>query len=219
MFRLLLGAIGLTGILIAFPLLFAGGSLFWVDTALTDENGFVNSTVMEIQVDGFALVAGPAEVEDLPEIPDSPIALGEIATLRIQAENLDTDQGIFIGIAPTEILDDYLGGVPYSVVDDVNEGEMFLTYRMNASDEPISPPGELEFWTSSAAGIGLQQLEWELEEGDVSFVIMNEDASDGLGIEAVAGVRVPLIGPVGIGLLIGGGVSLAVGTILFALAL
>ena len=219
MFRLLLGVVGLTGILIAFPLLFAGGSLFWVDTALTDENGFVNSTVMEIEVDGFALVAGPTEVEDLPKIPDSPIALGEIATLRIQAENLDTDQGIFIGIAPTEILDEYLGGVPYAVVDDTDVDEMFLSYRMNASDEPLPLPGEQEFWTLSTTGIGLQQLEWELEEGDVSFVIMNEDASDGLAIEAVVGVRVPLIGPVGVGLLIGGGVTLAVGTILFALAL
>lgn len=219
MFRLLLGVVGLAGVLIALPLLFAGGTLFWVDTALTDANGFVNSTVIEIEVDGFALVAGPAEIEDLPEIPDSPIALGEIATLRIQAENLDADQGIFIGIAPTETLDDYLGGVPYAVVDDTDEGELFLSYRMNASDEPLSPPGEQEFWTSSTTGIGLQQLEWELEEGDVSFVIMNEDASDGLAIEVVAGVRVPLIGPVGVGLLVGGGVTLALGIILFALAL
>lgn len=219
MFRLLLGAIGLTGIVIALPLLFAGGSLFWVDTALTDENGFVNSTVMEIEVDGFALVAGPTEIEDVPQIPDSPIALGEIVTLRIQAENLDADQGIFIGTAPTEILDNYLGGVPYAVVDDTDKDEMFLSYRMNASDEPLLPPREQEFWTSSATGMGLQQLEWELEEGDVSFVVMNEDASDGLAFEAVAGVRIPLIGPVGVGLLIAGGVALAIGTILFALAL
>ena len=219
MFRLLLGVIGLAGALIALPLLFAGGSLFWVDTALTDANGFVNSTVMEIEVDGFALVAGPAEIEDLPEIPDSPIALGEIATLRIQAENLNADQGIFIGIAPTEILDEYLGGVPYAVVDDTDEDEIFLSYRMNTSAVALLPPGEQEFWTSSTTGIGLQQLEWELEEGDVSFVIMNEDASDGLAIEAVAGVRIPLMRSVGVGLLIGGGVTLAIGTVLLALAL
>jgi len=219
MFRLLLGVTGLAGILIALPLLFAGGSLFWVDTALTDANGFLNSTVMEIEVDGFALVAGPADIEGLPEIPDSPIALGEIATLRIQADNLDADRGIFIGIAPTETLDQYLGGVPYAVVDDTDGGEIFLSYRMNASGEPLSLPGEQEFWTSSTAGTGLQQLEWELEEGEVSIVIMNEDASDGLAIEAVAGVRVPLIGPVGGGLLIGGGLTLVIGTILLALAL
>ena len=59
MFRLLLGAIGLAGILIALPLLFAGGSLFWADTVFTDADGFINSTEMAIEVDGFALVAGP----------------------------------------------------------------------------------------------------------------------------------------------------------------
>ncbi|MFC2079205.1 hypothetical protein ACFLSZ_04425 [Candidatus Bipolaricaulota bacterium] len=219
MFRLLLGIVGLIGILVALPLLFAGGSLFWVDTALTDANGFVNSTVMEIEVDGFALVAGPAEIEDLPKIPDSPIELGEIATLRIQAENLDSGRGLFIGVASTEALDEYLGGVPYAIVDAVDEDETFLSYRMNASGDPLALPEGQGFWISSTMGTGLQELEWELEEGDVSFVIMNEDGSDGLAIEAVAGVRVPLIGPVGVGLLIGGAVTLAIGTIVLALAL
>jgi len=219
MFRLLLGAIGLAGILIALPLLFAGGSLFWADTVFTDADGFINSTEMEIEVDGFALVAGPAEIEGLPNLPDSPIELGEIATLRIQAESLDADGELFIGIAPTEILADYLGGVPYAVVDDAHEDEVFLTYRMNTSDVALLPPGEQSFWTVSASGIGIQELEWELEEGNVSFVIMNQDASDGLAIEAVAGVRVPAIRPVSVGLLIGGGVALTIGTLLFALAL
>jgi len=219
MFRLLLGVIGLAGILVALPLLLTGGSLFWVDTAFTDADGFINSSKMEIEVDGFALVAGPAEIEDLPNLPDSPIELGEIATLRIQAENLDADGGLFIGIAPTEILADYLGGVPYAVVDDVYEDEMFLSYRMSTSDGDLLPPGDQGFWTVSISGIGIQELEWELEEGNVSFVIMNQDASDGLAIKAVAGVRVPAIRPVSVGLLIGGGVALTIGTILFALAL
>jgi hypothetical protein len=219
MFRLMLGVIGLAGVLIALPLLFNGGSLYWVDTALTDENGFVNSVVMEVEVDGFALVAGPAEIEDLPEIPSSPIDLGQIATLRIQALNLDPDQEIFVGMAPTDLLDDYLGGVPYAVVDDTNEDGMFLSYRMNTSEQPLSPPAEQEFWTLSSTGIGFQELEWELEEGDVSFVIMNEDASDGLAFEAVVGARVPWIGPVSMGLIVGGAVTLAIGTILLAIAL
>lgn len=219
MFRLILGVIGFAGVLIALPLLFTGGSLYWVDTALTDEDGFVNSVVMEVEVDGFALVAGPAEIEDLPEIPSSPIDLGQIATLRIQALNLDPDQGIFVGIAPTDLLDDYLGGVPYAIVDDTNDDGMFLSYRLNASEQPVSPPADQAFWTLSSTGIGFQELEWELEEGDVSFVIMNEDASDGLAFETIVGARVPLIGPVSIGLVIGGAVTLAIGTILLAIAL
>lgn len=219
MFRLLLGVIGLAGVLIALPLLFVGGSFFWADTALTDANGFVNSRVMEIEVDGFALVAGPTEIEDLQEIPDSPVELGEIAALRFQAEHLEADKGIFIGVAPTDALDQYLGGVPYAVFENATEDEMFLSYRMNSSGETLSAPVEQEFWISSTSGVGLQELEWELVEGDVSFVVMNEDASDGVVIEAVAGIRIPMIGPVGVGLLVGGSVTLALGAILIALAL
>ena len=40
MFRLLLGVVGMVGVLIAVPLLFVGGGLFIVDTALTDSDGF-----------------------------------------------------------------------------------------------------------------------------------------------------------------------------------
>jgi hypothetical protein len=94
-----------------------------------------------------------------------------------------------------------------------------LSYRMNTSEQPLSPPGEQVFWTLSSTGIGFQELEWKLEEGDVSFVIMNEDASDGLAFETVVGARVPLIGPVGIGLIVGGAVTLAIGTILLVIAL
>ena len=57
MFRLLVGLIGVTSVIVAVPLLFAGGSLLWLDTTLTDAEGFVNSVPMEIEIDGYALVA------------------------------------------------------------------------------------------------------------------------------------------------------------------
>lgn len=219
MLRLLLGVTGLVGVIIAVPLLFAGGSLFWVDMALTDADGFINSPMLNIEVDGFALVIDPAKIESSPTIPDIPIAVSEMATLRIQATNLDANLGVFIGIASTGMLDAYLAGVSYAVVTGMDEGEMFLSYRMNAAGPSPAPPGEQEFWISSTAGVGNQQLYWELEEGDFSFVIMNEDASDGIAVEAIVGVRVPIIGPVGVGLLISGGLTLAIATILLAIAL
>lgn len=219
MVRLLLGVIGLAGLLIALPVMFAGGSLIWAETVLTDSDGFVNSRPLEIEVDGFALVAGTTDIEEMPEIPESPISLGEVATLRIQATSLDESKAIFIGVAPTQTLDNYLGGVTYAVFDDADDDEMFLSYRMNVSDTTLAFPGEQDFWVQSTTGSGAQELQWDLEEGNVSFVIMNEDASDGMAIEAVAGIRVPLIKPVSVGLLVGGGALLALSTLLLALVL
>lgn len=219
MVRLVLGVVGLAGLVLAVPVMFAGGSLFWAESVLTDHDGFINSNTLEIEIDGFALVAGSSDIEEMPELPESPIAIGEIATLRIQATSLDESKSLFIGIAPTQKLDDYLGGVTYAIFDDVNEDEMFLSYRMNVEETSLAPPAEQEFWVQSTTGSGEQELLWDLEEGNVSFVIMNRDASDGIAVQAEAGIRVPLIKPISVGLLVGGGIVMALSTLLLALVL
>jgi len=216
MFRILLGLIGIVGLVVATSLLFGGGSLLLLDATLTDEGGFFNSVPFDVEVDGYAVVAGPAEIDLTPDVP---VDLGEIATLRIHAVQKDPMGGIFVGIADAADVDAYLGGVPHAIIEDLDEESFSLTYRVDASEESPGPPGEQAFWISSTVGPGAQVLEWEIETGDVSFVVMNADATDGISFEAVVGARIPLIRPVGTGLLIGGGVALAVGTLLLALAL
>ncbi len=216
MFRILMGMLGVVGLVVATSLLFGGGSLLLLDATLADEDGFINSVPFEIEVDGYAVVAGPAEIELTPDVP---VNLGAIATLRIQATHEDPELGVFVGIANAGAVDTYLGGVPHAIVEDLDDEAFSLTYRIDASGEAPGAPAEQPFWIGSTFGPGLQTLEWEIESGDVSFVVMNTDAADGLSFEAVVGARVPLIRPVGTGLLIGGGVALALGTILLALAL
>ena len=216
MFRILMGLIGVVGLVVATSLLFGGGSLLLLDTTLTDEGGFINSIPFDIEVDGYAVIADPAEIQLTPDVP---VDLGEIATLRIRATHEDPTPGIFVGVADTGDVDTYLGGVPHAIVEDLNDESFSLTYRVDASAETPGSPGEQPFWISSTHGPGVRTLEWEIETGDVSFVVMNEDATDGISFEAIVGARVPLIRPVGTSLLIGGVAALAVGTILLALAL
>ena len=219
MFRMIVGLIGIVGLVAALPLLFSGGSLIWFDAVLTDAEGFMNSAEIDVEVDGFALLAGPAEIEDLPELPDSPIELAGLATIRIRAENTDPSAGVFIGAADADELEAYLGTSPYAVVDEIEEDGFVLVYQTEIDGAAPPPPAEQPFWTASAQGIGAQVLEWDLENANVSFVVMNEDASDGLAFTTSVGVRVPIIQPVGVALAIGGGALLAVGTILLAIAL
>lgn len=216
MFRILMGLIGVVGLVVATSLLFGGGSLLVLESTLTDEEGFFNSVPFDIEVDGYAVVAGPAEI-DLA--PDMPIDLGEIATLRIRATHDDPAAGIFVGVGDTSDVETYLGGVPHAIIEDLDEASFSLTYLVDASGEAPGAPSDQPFWIDSSSGSGLQVLEWEIESGDVSFVVMNEDAADGISFEAVVGARVPLIHPIGTGLLLGGGVALAVGTLLLVLAL
>jgi hypothetical protein len=216
MFRTLMGLVGIVGLVVATSLLLGGGSLLLFEATLADEDGFINSVPFEIEVDGYAVVAGPAEIDLTPKMP---FDLGEIVTLRIRAVRKDTAQGIFVGVADPADVDTYLGGVPYAIVEDLDNESFSLTYRVDVSGEAPGSPGGQAFWIDSTHGEGSQTIEWEIESGDVSFVVMNEDAVDGISFEADIGARVPLIRPVGTALLIGGGAALAVGTILLALAL
>lgn len=219
MFKLLLGLIGIVGVIVALPLLFSGGSLVWVDAVLTDADGFISSPDMEIDVDGFALMTGPAEIDTLPEMPVSPIELADIATIRIEAENLDAVTGVFVGVADTDLLEGYLATVPYAMVSDVDEDGLVLVYREDATGDVLAAPAEQGFWNASVHGVGEQVLEWNIEDGDYTLVVMNEDASDGLSFRTSLGIRTPVIQPIGMTLVIGGVVTLALGTLLLALAL
>ncbi len=216
MFRILMGLLGVVGLVVAAPLLLGGGSLMVLDSTLADEDGFINSVPLDVEVDGYAVVAGPAEIHLAPPMP---VDLGEIATLRIRAVHDDPARGLFVGIADADNVDSYLGGVPHAIVEDLDAEEFSLTYRIDATEGAPAAPGEQPFWIDSTEGVGMQTLEWEIESGDVSFVVMNEDATDGISFEAVVGARVPVIRPVAMGLLIGGAVALAVGTLLLAIAL
>jgi len=216
MFRLLVGLIGVTSVIVAASLLFGGGSLLWLDTALTDAQGFINTVPMEMGVDGYALVAGPGEIDIEPELP---IDVGDLATIRLRAENQSASQAIFLGVAETDALDAYLGGVAYAVIDELGEDSFEFSYRTNETGEAPLVPTTVDIWVTSAYGVGEQVIEWEISSGDLSFVVMNEAATEGMEFEVVVGARVPLIKSVGVSLLVGGGVALALGTILLAIAL
>jgi len=216
MLRLLVGLIGVTSVLVAGSLLFGGGSLLWFDAAFTDEDGFINSAPVDVDVDGYALVAGPTEIDIEPEFP---IEVGGLATIRIRAESQSATPGIFLGVAEATALEAYLDGSTYAVVEDLDEESLELTYRTSEDGVIPASPTTVDLWSSSTHGTGEQVLEWEIESGDYALVVMNETGSEPMAFEATVGVRVPLVRPIGVGLLIGGGITLALGTILLAIAL
>ena len=216
MFRLLVGLLGVTSLLVSASLLFGGGSLLWVDTAFTDAEGFVNSVPVEIEVDGYALVAGPAEIDIEPDLP---IEVGELATIRLRAESQSASQEIFLGVAEASAVEAFLGGATYAVIDEFAEDSFEWSYKASESEQAPAAPTTVDIWMISTYGTGEQVLDWEVRSGDVSFVVMNERATEGMAFEASVGARVPLVKPLGVGLLIGGGVTLALGTILLAIAL
>lgn len=69
------------------------------------------------------------------------------------------------------------------------------------------------------SGTGTQTLEWKLETGTYSLVLMNHDGSQGVDLDIALGAKIPLIFGVGVGLVVGGIVALVVGILMIIFAL
>jgi len=216
MLKLLLGLLGITGALVAAGLLLGGGTLLWVDTTMTDSEGFINSKPATLETETYAITTPPAEVEI--EVP-GPLDVGTVATLRIAAENRDPEKSVFIGLADAADLGGYLSGVAYDEIVELSAEPFEVTLVTHPGVDAPQTPTAQAFWTASAHGIGPQTVTWEVESGDYALVLMNEDASSGVQVETVVGTRVPAIRPLGTGLLIAGGIVLMLGTLMLALAL
>lgn len=111
---------------------------------------------------------------------------------------------LFLGIAPTSVVDEYLSGAAHDEITDWNADRAAINeveYATHQGTAPPGPPGSEGFWVTSVAGTGQQTLDWTIESGDWTAVIMNADASPGVTAELTIGAIA----------LIGGGLLLYVG--------
>lgn len=87
---------------------------------------------------------------------------------------------LFLGIAPTSAVDDYLEGVAYDEITDWGSNLAAMTdivYTTHQGTALPGPPGAETFWETSVAGTGSQTLDWAIEPGEWTAVIMNAEAS------------------------------------------
>jgi hypothetical protein len=195
--------IGITGI----GLLIGSAGLLWANETQRDADGFFTTDDFELSTESYALTS--AEI-DLGADPSDWFPSG-LATVRLEA----TQPGggdVFVGIGPEDDVDSYLEDVARSEVRAVTDDD--ARYRNIDGDRSPDVPGEQGFWAVSAAGPGAQTIEWELESGRWTLVVMNADASPGVTIEAVAGADTDLLVPIALGLLGTGLIMLVVAIVL-----
>lgn len=115
--------------------------------------------------------------------------LDEPNDVRVQGTASGSEQ-LFLGIAPASVVDEYLGGVAHDEVTDWNADLAAINeveYTTHQGTAPPGPPGTEGFWETSVAGTGPQTLDWTIESGDWTVVIMNADASAGITAELAFG--------------------------------
>jgi len=168
--------------LVGLSLLAAGGAGAWA-LGERDSSGYFATGSHRLSTPAYALAS-----ENLNVDSDVPGWFGDhFATVRVQATS---DRPVFIGIARTSEVDQFLGNVPHDEITDIDADPFKYTVRrIDGSVTPASPTRQ-SFWRVQASGSGTQTIEWALEGGDWSAVAMNADASRGVSVDARFGIRV-----------------------------
>ncbi len=209
--RIVLLVFGIIVLVGSILLVFFGGAIVWAHTVLTDDEGFFGTKTVEVERDSYAVITGPAEI-DLSGawIWD----WSNLITFKVEGSSDDPSKQIFIGVADKADLDSYLNDVEYDEVDELRIDPFEISYRRHAGGSVPSAPTSQGFWTASTYGTGTQVLDWTLETGTWSLVLMNSDGSADLDLDVALAAKLPWLFGTGVGLLVGGGVGLVVGTVM-----
>lgn len=184
-----------------------GGLLLWGDSK-QDDHGFISTGTERFSTETSALATENLDVD----LDGAAFLLddGAFGDVRVKAESND-GKPVFVGIARTDDVSDYLRGTSHALVTDVDYSPFEADYKTRLGERSPGAPGTQGFWAATARGDGEQALTWDVDDGDWSVVVMNADGSTGVDAGISAGARVGWLGEAG-------WVSLGSGLVLLALA-
>jgi len=178
--RIVFGLLGLVlgALLIAGAIVGLSGDRDADDYFTSDSQRFERSSFAIVSQDFEVLTTPPSWVVDFLTNP---------LDVRLRGSS-NAGTGLFIGVGPTEDVEAYLADVSYDTVDVIRFNGSDVDYSHHAgTSDPASPLAQA-FWAASVDGEGLQSLEWSVEQGAWSFVVMNSDGS--VGVDAGLGLSV-----------------------------
>jgi hypothetical protein len=151
-----------------------------------DADDFFVSAANHLERASFA-IAGDSDVLD--EAPAWFVDwFTDVVDVRMAATS-STGGDLFVGIAATADVEAYLAGVAYDEVTRLDLDPVDVDYRSHEGVAGPALPGAQGFWVGSAEGPATQTLDWSVQSGTWSVVVMNADAARGVSADLVLGVR------------------------------
>ena len=178
--RVVVASLAGTATLGAVLLAAAAGGVHLVDEHAR-HGGYLTSDNVQVSSTGHAVTIEEIDLDGL----DGDWLLG---TARVRATAAQ-GSSVFIGVAPTNDVSDYLDGVAHSTVTELDDTE----YAEHPGGAPSEAPADSDIWEAQASGPGTQSLTWEPEDGDWTMVVMNQDGSAGVDVTADVGATVPVL--------------------------
>jgi hypothetical protein len=195
--------------------LVAGGALALSGDSRKGDDGYLKTDTERFHSSTRALATDNLDVDlgDADWLAQS----DDLGKIKVTAESRE-GKPLFVGIARTSDVEDYLAGVPYTTVDDVEVSPFEADYTRHAGNRHPVSPEHAGIWQESSQGTGRQAIDWEIDDGDWSIVVMNADGSLGVDADVSAGANVPFLDELGWSAIGSGAFALVIGLGLIALA-
>ena len=213
--RVLYVVAGSLAALAAAGLLTLGGLALWADGE-KDRDGYITTHERGFSTTARALATENMDI-DLDGV-DWIMDTNDFGKVRLEVES-QTGKPVFVGIARSSDVSDYLRGVSHATLTDVDYSPFSATYRPHDGDRRPGRPARRDFWDVSTQGTGTQTLTWDVRDGDWQVVVMNADGSPGVWADVSAGAKAPFLSAVGWSSLGGGVVLLLASAGLIALGM
>ena len=201
--------------LVAFALLTGGGVALWADGE-KDRDGYLATASDPYATSTYALATETLDIDldGAGRVLDA-TDYGNVR-LRVAPHG---DKPVFVGIARSSDVSEYLRGSAHATVTDVDTSPFRAETQTSTGDRRPAPPAQSEIWAASAHGAGTQTLDWEVRDGRWSIVVMNADASPGVRAGVSAGAELPFLSAVGWGAIGGGAILLVAAGALLVLGI
>ncbi|MDA0185296.1 hypothetical protein OJ997_33635 [Solirubrobacter phytolaccae] len=196
---------------LAVVVLAVGAGFTWLEDR-KDADGYYMTSAERFATPTYALATESLDIDD-----DVPGAVS--GTVRFDVRG-DAAKPVFVGIARTRDVDAYLADTAHATLTDVQVDPFAADYRSSPGFAAPAAPATRDIWAASRTGTGQQRLEWDVQDGDWSVVVMNADGSARVDADVAVGTDLPIVGTLAtVGLIAGvllfaGGAGLIVGGLL-----
>jgi hypothetical protein len=196
--------------------LLAIGGLAFVGDSQKDSDGYLSTDTHQFESGTRALATQNLDIDlDGAEWIMDTKDLGKV---RLQVESRD-QKPVFVGIARTSDVEDYLAGVSHSTLTDLSAEPFDAEYDHHAGDRRPVAPADSHIWVASENGSGKQTLNWKIDDGDYSVVVMNADGSAGVDADVSTGAKLPFLDDIGFAAVGSGSFVLLIGIALLVMGL
>jgi hypothetical protein len=175
--------------IVAAGLLAVGGLALWGNSH-KDGAGYLSTDTHRFEAGTRALATENMDIDlgDADWIAQS----SDLGQVRLQVDSRG-DKPVFVGIARTSDVNHYLAGVAHSTLTDVNTSPFDADYAAHAGDRRPGAPADSQIWAASEHGSGKQTLNWDIQDGEWSVVVMNADGSAGVDADISTGAELPFL--------------------------